>query len=116
MFEVKLERLEYIRDVPVELTLKAVECNCLRRGSVVGFSVSPVGGFVGKSMLEIKLTDDEQAKYLVPGTILPLEGEGTVFKFARGWLEYLLNRDSDCVAGEKADSGRIHRRLLTSHF
>ena len=88
MFEVVLDGLEYIRDVPVELTESAVSAGVLRKGCVVGLTVHTVSDPENSVLVEVKLREEGQEKLIKPGLRLPLEGRGGRFSFAECWRQY----------------------------
>jgi hypothetical protein len=104
MFEVFLRRLRYIRDIPLELTDDAVAAGELRQGVVVGVDVFALAAFGENVFLELRITDDGQAKLLRPGSLLPLEGSGGVYVFAGTWRDYLGSQQSYATQDTGEDS------------
>ena len=98
MFEVTLLAVEYIRDVPVELTRRAISMGLLCSGAVVGLRVDAGGKPV---LIELRLDDDEQAKLLNPGCVLPLEEKLEVYRLHEVWRKYL------CVKGGLDDENPV---------
>ncbi len=109
-FEVVVERVAYVRDVPLELTVKALECGVLRRGSVVGLDVRPAQEPGRPVSLEVMLDDDRQAELIRPGLTLPVEeGSGTL-RLSGDWGLY-MPRDASPAPGEAdVDFGGSRRR------
>ncbi|MBD3387354.1 MAG: hypothetical protein GF416_00205 [Candidatus Altiarchaeales archaeon] len=95
MFEVVFEDLEYIRDVPVELTEKAVEAGLVGKGTILGVIVRSLEGQVDRLHLEVKLTHEGQEKLLKKGSRLPLEGQESVYFLADCWTDYLKSGNKD---------------------
>lgn len=85
-----VERLEYVRDVPVELTESALLAGALGKGSVVGVVVYPVSDAGNKVLIEVKLTDDGQVELLKPGMKVPLVDCGGRYFFTQEWQQYLM--------------------------
>ena len=89
MFEVVVDEVKYIWDVPAELTEEAVSAGALKRGSVVGLLVHPPSEPENKVLVDVKLACEGQENMIKPGLRLPLDGEGGIFSFSRDWREYL---------------------------
>lgn len=110
MFEIVVEAILYIKDVPVELTLKALESGELRRGSVVGLSARPVVD-PGKTVsVEVVLGDDRQAELVKPGLTLPVEEGSGALRLSGDWESYLLRDRSSASGGVEVDFGGCRRR------
>jgi hypothetical protein len=90
MFEVIIECLSYIRDVPLDLTQQAVLSGELRKGSVVGLIVSVPDVPNHKIPLEVKLTHEGQVALVTVGLKVPLVEYGDNFRFADNWTNYLM--------------------------
>jgi len=89
MFEAQVETIDYVQDVPPELTESAIKAGMIRKGTVVGITVHPIDDETNRTLIEVKLTEDSQAEFLKTGLRIPLEGQGSRFHFASGWAEYM---------------------------
>ncbi len=92
MFELIFESLKYLRGLPVELTEAAVLAGEVKSGAVVGLLGSLVGDEGKKVLIEVVLSEDEQADLLKPGVVIPLDGEGGVYRISPEWRRYLPRR------------------------
>ena len=89
MFVAQVETIDYVQDVPHEMTESAIKAGMIRKGAVVGITVHPVEDASNRALIEVRLTEDGQAEFLKTGVRIPLEGQGSRFHFAQGWAEYL---------------------------
>ncbi len=79
MFELIIEKLKYIKGVPIELTDKAVLNGLLKKGAIVGI----IGHCWERSeqsvLMEVRLTSNMHAGLINPGNALNLHGQGDVY-------------------------------------
>ncbi len=111
MFEVVLDEIKYIKDVPQEMTDEAILQGCIRKGAVVGLTVHPTEDEDNKVLLDVRLTREGQEKLLTPGARIPLDGQGSTYLISEGWEQYLISetpfecgKSTDCL--EKSDSSK----------
>jgi len=102
MFSVILEKLKYLRGIPMELTEKAVLNGELRRGTIAGITAYDPENREKRILLDIRLTDDEHTGLMIPGTELYLEGQGDVFNIQRSQRPDLKRT----IEGPKCSSNR----------
>ena len=103
MFEVVVDVLRYIQGVPVELTESAVSSGELRRGSVVGLLVHPVGEPGNVVLVEVRLDDAGQAGFVKPGLAVMLDGSGSRLRFASDWVRLLAVKSGESLVESPAD-------------
>jgi hypothetical protein len=108
MFEVVVERLAYVKDVPSELLWEALAGGVLRKGSVVGIEVSGPGGET--ALVEVRLSEDAQSELLKAGLKVPLEEGSGVLSFSPDWQLYLPKEVDSAEASEDMDYGGTRRR------
>jgi hypothetical protein len=89
MFEVVIERIGYVRDVPVELTKAALAAGVLCKGSVVGLMVFSPSGSGERILLEARLDDVGQVGLVKVGLTVPLEEGSGILRFSEDWRRYL---------------------------
>jgi hypothetical protein len=88
MFEVMVERLVYVKGLPAEMIMEALEAGELRKDSVVGLEVSSPGEG-GKVLVDVRLAEEGQTELFKPGLTIPLEeGSGTL-SISACWQTYL---------------------------
>lgn len=84
MFKLIIEKIKYLKGIPIELTERAIMSGQLRKGAVVGL----VGHCWERSdepaLMEVRLTSDIQAGLMHPGLSLDLHGQGDVY-----WIDPL---------------------------
>jgi hypothetical protein len=89
MFEAIVETIDYVQDVPPQLTESAIKAGLIRKGAVVGLTVHPADDESNRTLIEVKLTETGQEGQIKTGSRIPLEGQGGRFHFASGWQEYV---------------------------
>jgi hypothetical protein len=109
MFEAFVESLKYIRDVPMELTEKAVLAGEVRKGSVVGLQVYPVSDHSKTVLVEVKLLEEGQEELVKPGIKVPLVDCGGLYRFASEWQQYLLRESPQAYDSGDSDKNDIQR-------
>ncbi|MBU0762122.1 MAG: hypothetical protein KKD39_03790 [Candidatus Altiarchaeota archaeon] len=90
MFVAVIEEIKYIRDIPGELTEKAIAAGELRKGAVVGLFVHPVENEKNSVLIELKLTKEGQEKAVKKGFNVPLEPVGDRYVMTDDAIEYIL--------------------------
>ncbi|MFC2163142.1 hypothetical protein ACFLRF_05625 [Candidatus Altiarchaeota archaeon] len=86
MVQVKIREFLYIKDIPVELTAKAIMAGELTRGKTVGLDVETPAGH--DALIELLIKDDGQTELLHPGQVIPVESSGSLFVMDDSWMKY----------------------------
>ena len=79
----------FIRDIPIELTINAISEGALKKGMVVGLLIHPPEDSCNHTLLEVRISEDEQVGLLEVGMKVPLVGQGSIYHFADCWRHYL---------------------------
>ncbi|MFC2154493.1 hypothetical protein ACFLRC_03305 [Candidatus Altiarchaeota archaeon] len=89
-----VEKVEYIRGIPLDLLDKALEAGEVRKGSKVGLIVYPVNAPSRHLEVEVVLDNDLQANYLSRDSVLPLISKGAILRFHPRWREIIEENQS----------------------
>ncbi len=72
MIEVLIEKIEYIKNIPIELTERAVKAGAIRQGETVGLIVSTRDEKPEKFRIELKVGENGQENLIRPGRVIPV--------------------------------------------
>ena len=79
MFQVIIEKLKYVKGVPIELTERAIMGGQLGKGQIVGIIGHCWERSDEPAFMEVRLTSNLHAGLIHPGQELNLHGQGDVF-------------------------------------
>lgn len=99
MFEAKVERIRYMKDVPEELMEKALDEKAFDIGQVFGLEITPTQTGE-KTLVEVRITGFDQVRLLKPGSTVYLEGDTDVFEFSESWENLDAEKEADDKVSE----------------
>jgi hypothetical protein len=90
MFIAVIDGIRYIKDVPEELTEKAIECGEIKVGSVLGLAVHPQDSPENQVLIEVKIKKTWQVNAIKKGIKIPLDACGNRYILSEDALEYIM--------------------------
>ncbi|MFH1404262.1 MAG: hypothetical protein ABIH11_08345 [Candidatus Altiarchaeota archaeon] len=102
MVEVRVNKLVYIKDIPLELLKEAIKAGQLSKGKYVGLLVKP--DEADEALIELKIMEDGQEELIREGQVIPIDQVGEVFVLDSSWRVYLEREREESDVRRKNDT------------